>query len=89
MIGDDGKIKEVGEGAPEITTANTIDVAGKLVTPGCVEAHCHVGVDNAAVRWEGADYNEKSDPITPHMRPIYAFSFLTSCGNYGILKATK
>ncbi|MBE6650103.1 MAG: hypothetical protein E7613_02200 [Ruminococcaceae bacterium] len=47
-----------------------IDAHGRLVTPGCVEAHCHIGVDNTAMRWEGADYNEKSDPVTPHMRAI-------------------
>ena len=40
------------------------------MTPGCVEAHCHIGVDTSAMRWEGADYNEMSDAITPHMRAI-------------------
>jgi imidazolonepropionase-like amidohydrolase len=35
-----------------------------------VEAHCHIGVHNSAMRWEGADFNERSDPLTPHMRAI-------------------
>jgi imidazolonepropionase-like amidohydrolase len=47
-----------------------IDAEGRLVTPGCVDAHCHIGVHNSAMRWEGADFNERSDPLTPHMRAI-------------------
>ena len=70
LIGDDGKIVEVGSGEIAVAGATVIDAAGRLVTPGCVEAHCHIGVDNSAMRWEGADYNEMSDAITPHMRAI-------------------
>lgn len=69
LIGDDGKIVEVAEriDAPD---AQVIDACGRLVTPGCVEAHCHIGLDNEAVGWEGRDYNEIVDPITPQMRAI-------------------
>lgn len=70
LIGDDGKIKEIGKNIKESSDMTVIDANGRLVTPGCVEAHCHIGVDNSAMRWEGADYNESSDPITPHMRAI-------------------
>lgn len=70
LIGDDGKIKEVGKKIKENSDMTVIDANGRLVTPGCVEAHCHIGVDNSAIRWEGDDYNESSDPITPHMRAI-------------------
>lgn len=69
LIGDDGKILSVG---PRIDApgAQVIDAEGRLVTPGCVEAHCHIGLDNEACGWEGRDYNEMADPITPHMRAI-------------------
>ena len=70
LVGDDGKIAEVGTGTPDIACDNIIDAEGILVTPGLVEAHCHIGVHNSAMRWEGADYNESSDPVTPHMRAI-------------------
>ena len=70
LIGDDGKIIVVGKDIAPEGDVTVIDAEGKLVTPGCVEAHCHIGVDNTAMRWEGADYNEMSDPITPHMRAI-------------------
>ena len=69
LIGDDGKILSVAEqiDAPEATI---IDAEGRLVTPGCVDAHCHIGLDNQAMGWEGRDYNEAVDPITPQMRAI-------------------
>ena len=70
LIGDDGKIVSVGVAIEESADMTVIDAGGRLVTPGCVEAHCHIGVQNSAMRWEGADFNEHSDPITPHMRAI-------------------
>ena len=69
LIDDNGKIKKVAENIEE-AGATVIDAKGKLVTPGLVEAHCHIGVDNSKMRWEGADYNEYSDPITPQLRAI-------------------
>ncbi len=70
LIGDDGKILAVGRDVeiPEGTVV--IDAEGRLVTPGCIDAHCHIGVINSSMRWEGSDVNEMSDPITPHMRAI-------------------
>lgn len=70
LIGDDGKIVSVGKDISVDGNVSVIDAGGRLVTPGCVEAHCHIGVHNSAMRWEGADYNETSDPITPQMRAI-------------------
>ncbi|MBQ2806221.1 MAG: amidohydrolase [Clostridia bacterium] len=69
LLDDCGKIAAVGT---DICAdgATVIDAGGRLVTPGCVEAHCHIGVDNSKMRWEGMDYNEMSDPVTPHMRAI-------------------
>ena len=70
LIGDDGKIAAVGADVPCPEGAQVIDAQGRLVTPGCVEAHCHVGLDNQGMGWEGRDYNEIVDPITPQMRAI-------------------
>ncbi len=66
---DNGKIVSVGMGiqAPD---AQVIDACGRLVTPGFVEAHCHIGLDNEGVGWEGRDYNEAVDPCTPQLRAI-------------------
>ena len=70
LIGDDGKIAAVGTDLTAPEGACVIDAQGRLVTPGCVDAHCHIGLFNAAVGWEGHDGNEWSDPTTPHMRAI-------------------
>lgn len=70
LIGNDGKILEVGKDIAPPAGAEVIDAGGRLVTPGCIDAHCHIGVINSAMRWEGSDVNEMSDPITPQMRAI-------------------
>ena len=70
LIGDHGKILEVGENLSAPEGCKVIDAEGRLVTPGLVEAHCHIGLHNEAVGWEGMDYNEGIDPVTPQMRAI-------------------
>ena len=67
---ENGKIKEVGAGLNAPEGAQIIDAAGRLVTPGIVEAHCHIGLDNEGMGWEGHDFNEAVDPVTPHLRAI-------------------
>ena len=74
LIGDDGKILAVGKDIEIPAGAEIIDAEGRLVTPGCVDAHCHIGLEGTAVRWEGIDINETSDPITPQLRAIDAFN---------------
>ena len=74
LLGDDGKISSIG---PELTVPDgvqVIDAGGRLVTPGCIEAHCHLGLHNQSVRWEGADYNESTDPLTPQLRALDGFN---------------
>ena len=70
LIGDDGKIAAVGAELSAPADCTVIDAEGKLVTPGCVDAHCHIGLDNEGMGWEGRDYNEIVDPLTPQLRAI-------------------
>jgi len=71
LIGDDGKIVAVDQEIQVPEGTEMIDAGGRLVTPGCVEAHCHIGLHTTALHWEGNEINEKcSDPITPQMRAI-------------------
>lgn len=70
LIGNDGKIAAVGKDLIVLEGCTILDAEGRLVTPGLVEAHCHIGLHNEAVGWEGMDYNEGIDPVTPQMRAI-------------------
>ena len=54
----------------KMESVETLDAQGRLLTPGCVEAHCHIGLDNEGMRWEGMDYNEIVEPLTPQLRAI-------------------
>lgn len=67
---DGGRIVAVGQAVGVPQDAQVIDAAGCIVAPGFVEGHCHIGLDEEAIGFEGADYNESTDPVTPHMRGI-------------------
>ncbi len=69
LIDDYGKIAAV-DVQIDAPGAQVIDAQGRLVTPGCVDAHCHIGLDNEGMGWEGHDYNEIVEPLTPHLRAI-------------------
>lgn len=66
----DGKIKEIGENIVAPLDAQVIDAEGKIVTPGFIDAHCHLGMWEDSIGFEGADGNEMTDPVTPHLRAI-------------------
>ena len=71
---EDGKIKAVGTDIDVPENAEVIDAEGKIVTPGIIDAHTHVGIGEEGIGWEGSDYNEVSDPVTPHLRAIDAIN---------------
>ena len=65
-----GKIKKVAEEIPSPEGAEIIDAEGMWVMPGIVDAHCHIGMWEDGIGFEGADGNEETDPVTPHLRAI-------------------
>ena len=74
LLGDDGKIVAVGADVACPEGAQIIDAEGRLVAPGFVEPHSHIGLREAACLWTGIDHNEKTDPLTPQMRGIDAIN---------------
>lgn len=66
----DDKIRYVGEDTDKFKVDEVIDADGLWVTPGLIDAHCHVGMFEDSLGFEGSDGNEDSDPITPHLRAI-------------------
>ena len=69
---DGGRIKAVGEELEIPADAEVYDAAGQVVTPGLIDAHCHVGVFADGVGSEHSDGNEMTDPVTPHLRALDA-----------------
>ncbi len=70
VLVDGGKIVKVGKRIKVPDDAEVIDVSGKVVMPGLVEAHCHIGISEEKIGWAGSDGNEATDPATPHMRAL-------------------
>lgn len=67
-------IKKVGKNIKAPKDATVIDCTGKVVMPGFIDAHCHLGLWEDSIGFEGADGNEMTDPITPHLRGIDAMN---------------
>ena len=67
-----GKIAEVGDGIYRGDEAELYDAAGCLVTPGFIDSHCHIGIWESGLDFEGDDTNEMTDPSTPQIRAIDA-----------------
>ena len=67
---ENGKIKEVGEELTASFGEEIIDARGGWVLPGLVDAHSHLGTNEANMGFEGNDTNEITDPITPQLRVI-------------------
>ncbi|MCK5806053.1 MAG: amidohydrolase [Lentisphaeria bacterium] len=74
VLVEDGRIVSVGSGLDIPADADIIDAAGMVVTPGLIDAHSHLGLWESCNGFEGADGNEKTDPVTPHMRGTDAFN---------------
>lgn len=65
-----GKIQEIGINLSTPDGCNVMDATGLHIYPGFVEAHCHTGLDGTAIGYEGHDYNELNDPVTPQLRAV-------------------
>ncbi len=72
VLVEDGCIVAVGEEVEVPEGAEVYDATGKVVMPGLIDAHCHVGLFPDGIGWEYADGNEMTDPITPHLRALDA-----------------
>jgi len=67
---EDGHIRAVEEHLSLPSGTEEIDGRGWLLTPGIIDAHCHLGIGEEGIGFEGEDYNEMTDPVTPHLRVI-------------------
>src|SRR3989441_4937259 len=63
----DGKIAAVGRNLKAQAGATVIDAGGKYLTPGIIDSHSHIALDD--------DVNEATSPVTPQMMMIDAFDY--------------
>jgi len=75
---ENGKIIAVGQSL-SYSDAEVRDVTGMTVMPGIVDPHCHIGMWEDAMGFEGADGNECTNPITPELRAIDAINPYDRC----------
>ena len=67
------KISKVGKMQDlDLQDENTINLGGKSVYPGFIDAHTHMGLFENGLGFEGEDGNEYTEPSTPQMRAIDA-----------------
>ncbi len=70
VLMENGKLTAVGENLSIPDGTEIIDAGGRLVLPGFVDAHSHLGMWEECIGFEGADGNELTDPVTPQLRAI-------------------
>jgi imidazolonepropionase-like amidohydrolase len=63
----DGKIADVGKSLKAPPGARVLDVRGRVVTPGLIDSHSHLGVYPTPDLEALADGNEMTDPTTPEV----------------------
>jgi len=70
----EGKILDVGSNLEIPKDCNIVDKTDKIILPGFVDAHTHLGIGEEDIGWAGKDYDESTDPVTPHLKAIDAIN---------------
>lgn len=71
---ENGKIKSLGKSLSVPPGAEIVDLAGKWITPGLIDAHSHVSVYGEPSVWANLDLNETTSPNTAQLRVIDALN---------------
>ena len=71
-----GIIEEVGQGAvpSAFNDYQKINLQDMYLSPGFIDAHSHLGLDNYGMGFEGHVYNEMGDIVAAHLRGIDSFN---------------
>jgi len=67
---ENGKILAVGKDLDYPEGTEIIEARDKIIMPGIIDAHTHLGISEEGIGEEGWDYNEEVEPITPYLRAI-------------------
>ena len=69
------KIVAVGADVQVPADAQIIDVEGRIITPGFIDAHTHIGIDEEIHQPIGDDCNEMTEPNTAELRAMDAINY--------------
>lgn len=72
ILCENGKIAAIANHIAGDDNTPIVCADGLNVYPGFVEAHGHIGLDGYGIGFEGQDYNEMGDTLSPQMRAIDA-----------------
>lgn len=75
ILMDGTKIVAVGADVTIPVEAQVIDVEGRIVTPGFIDAHTHMGIDEEIHQPIGDDCNEMTEPNTAELRAMDAINY--------------
>ena len=64
------RIEKIVRGELNLEGEEVIDLKDARVYPGFIDAHCHLGLLEENMGFEGNDINETSHAVTPHLRAI-------------------
>ena len=78
FVGDilisEGTILQVAPHIDSEPAWRPVDLTGYNIYPGFIDAHCHLGMGEEGIGFEGNDINEMTDPVTPQVRAIDGFN---------------
>ena len=71
---EEGKITAIEKNLTPKKEEFCVDLTGKCLYPGFIDAHSHLGLDGYGIGFEGQDYNEMNDILSPQLRGIDSFN---------------
>lgn len=74
FLKDIGKMENL-----KISCDETLDLKGSCVYPGFIDGHCHLGLWEDGLGFEGDDGNEDTDPATSNLRAIDGINPMDRC----------
>ncbi len=68
-----GKISKIGKNLKKTKGTEILDLSGKFLFPGFIDAHSHIGLYPDGLGSTESEGNETTDPITAHLQAFDAF----------------
>lgn len=69
-------IKKLGSSVKVPRGCTQVDAQGLYISPGFIDAHTHIGLEEEIYRLEGNDVNEINDPVAPQLKAVDGVNFL-------------